>query len=77
MTNAKTYFATTTPKTVTASTTLTKTTTVRVPKTSSCKVGDKKPKGTFTPTSNKPKPIKKMTDTCQSLDVIPEEKTRK
>ena len=37
------------------------------------KTGDKKSKGTTVPTSSKPKTAKTKPDSCQSLDIIPEE----
>ena len=73
ITNAKAYFAATTPKTITAGATPVTTTTIKVPRTMTFKTGDKKSKGTTVPTSSKPKIVKTKADSCQSLDTIPEE----
>ena len=46
--------------------------TIKVPRSMIFKTGDKKSKRTTVPTSTKPKTAKKSTDSCQSLDTIPE-----
>ena len=73
ITNAKAYFAAATPKAVTAGTTPVTTTTIKVPRTMTLKTGDKKSKTITVPTSSKPKAVKTKSDSCQSLDTIPEE----
>ena len=73
ITDAKAYFAAATPKTVTAGATPVTTATIKVPRTMTLKTGDKKSKTVTIPTSSKPKIVKTSSDTCQSLDTIPEE----
>ena len=73
ITNAKTYFASAAPKTVTAGATPVTTATIKVPRTMTFKTGDKKSKSTTVSTSSKSKIVKTKPDSCQSLDTIPEE----
>ena len=73
ITNAKTYFASATPKTVTAGATPVTTTTIKVSQTMTFKTGDKKSKSITVPASSKSKVVKTKPDSCQSLDTIPEE----
>ena len=73
ITNGKTYFASATPKTVTAGATPVTTATIKVLRTMTFKTGDKKSKSTTVPTSSKSKIVKTKLDSCQSLDTIPEE----